>query len=156
MTPVWQMHIFVLMLRYLSRITKSITAFELYDLIQYERTKIKEYAARYGIENDATVARLLDEEDGGLFDLQKPVKDCLVLPVAGYGLKAICKHEKLVDFQWEDDDSGSQWWVVQYVNFLNETDPAQKERIRQSILGYNRDDVIATHKLEKWLKDIIN
>ena len=113
----------------------------------YERTKIKEYAARYGMEEHPTVTWLLDEENGPLFDLQKPVKDCLVLPVAGYGLKAICKHEHLVDFQWEDDESGSQWSVVQYVSFLNEA-------MKQAILTYNRDDVIATRKLEEWLKSL--
>jgi predicted RecB family nuclease len=118
----------------------------------YERTKIKEYAGRYGMENNSTIAWLLDEENGPLFDLQKPVKDCLVLPVAGYGLKAICKHENLVDFQWEDDESGSQWSVVQYVGFLNETNPVRKEDMKQSILTYNRDDVIATRRLEEWLK----
>ena len=120
----------------------------------YERTKIKEYAARYGMEEHPTVTWLLDEENGPLFDLQKPVKDCLVLPVAGYGLKAICKHEHLVDFQWEDDESGSQWSFVQYVSFLNEPDPAKKEAMKQAILTYNRDDVIATRKLEEWLKSL--
>lgn len=120
----------------------------------YERTKIKEYAARYGMEAHPTVTWFLDDENGPLFDLQKPVKDCLVLPVAGYGLKPICKHEKLVDFQWEDDESGSQWSVVQYVNFLNEPDAAKKEAMRQAILTYNRDDVIATRRLEEWLRGL--
>lgn len=121
----------------------------------YERVKIKQYAARYGMEAHPTVTWLLDEENGPLFDLQKPLQDSLILPVAGYGLKAICKHEKLVNFQWEDDDSGSQWSVVQYVGFLNEPDPAKKEPIKQAILAYNRDDVIATWRLEKWLKTLV-
>jgi len=118
----------------------------------YERTKIKEYAERYAMQDHPTVVWLLDEDNGPLFDLQKPVRDSLILPVAGYGLKAICKHEKLVDFQWEDDDSGSQWSVVQYVGFLTESDPTKKEAMMQSILTYNRDDVIATRRLEEWLK----
>lgn len=120
----------------------------------YERVKIKECATRYGMEAYPTVAWLLDEENGPLFDLQKPVRDSLILPVAGYGLKAICKHENLVDFQWEDDDSGSQWSVVQYVGFLHETDPVKKGAMKQAILTYNRDDVIATRRLEEWLKTL--
>ncbi len=120
----------------------------------YERTKIKEYTARYGAEAHPTVTWLLDDESGPLFDLQKPVKDCLVLPVAGYGLKPICKHEKLIDFQWEDDQSGSQWSVVQYVNFLNEPNATKKDAMKQAILSYNRDDVMATHRLEQWLRSL--
>lgn len=119
----------------------------------YERQKINEYAKRYAMEDDPNVTWLL-ADDGPLYDLQKPVKDCLVLPVSGYGLKAICKHEHLVDFQWEDDDSGSQWSVVQYVMFLREQDLAAKQAIKDSILTYNRDDVIATRKLEEWLRGL--
>ncbi len=77
------------------------------------------------------------------------MKDCLILPVSGYGLKAICKHEHLVDLQWEEDDSGSQWSVVQYVMFLRERDPSVKQAIKDAILTYNRDDVIATRKPEE-------
>ncbi len=36
----------------------------------------------------------------------------LVLPLQGYGLNDICKHESLVNFQCEDEDAGSQWTVV--------------------------------------------
>ena len=119
----------------------------------YERTKIKEYAKRYVMESYPTVMWLLTD-DGPLYDLQTPVKDCLVLPVSGYGLKAICKHKDLVNFQWEDDDSGSQWSVVQYVMFLREQDPTAKQAIKDAILTYNRDDVIATRKLEEWLRGL--
>ena len=86
------------------------------------------------------------------FDMQKPVLESLVLPLQGYGLKDICKHKDLVNFQWEDDDSGSQWSVVQFNRFLYETNPTQKQSLKTDILGYNRDDVIATRRLEEWLR----
>ncbi|MEZ5903367.1 MAG: TM0106 family RecB-like putative nuclease [Alphaproteobacteria bacterium] len=120
----------------------------------YERQKIQEYSKRYDMEGDDLVLWLLDKDDGPLYDLQKPVKDCLVLPVSGYGLKPICKHKGLVDFQWEDDDSGSQWSVVQYVAFLRESERETKDVIKNSILTYNRDDVVATRKLEEWLRQL--
>ncbi len=75
-----------------------------------------------------------------------------LVPIQGYGLKDICKHNDLVNFQWEDDDSGSQWSIVQFNRFLAETDPHQKDKLKTKILGYNRDDVIATRRLEEWLK----
>jgi predicted RecB family nuclease len=87
-----------------------------------------------------------------LFDMQKPVLESLVLPLQGYGLKDICKHPKLVNFQWEDGSSGSQWSVVQFYRFLTEPDPDQKQTLKEQILGYNRDDVIATRRLEEWLR----
>lgn len=118
----------------------------------HERSTIKKYAERYAMESNEIVLWLLGE-DSPLFDMQKPVTDNLVLPLQGYGLKDICKHKDLVNFQWEDDDSGSQWSVVQFNRFLEEIDPHQKEKLKSEILGYNRDDVIATRRLEEWLRN---
>ncbi len=116
----------------------------------HERTTILIYAKRYGMEDDTTVLYLLGE-DSPLFDMQKPVLECLVLPLQGYGLKDICKHKDLVNFQWQDKDSGSQWSVVQFNRFLAESDPHLRAKLKANILGYNRDDVIATRRLEEWL-----
>lgn len=119
---------------------------------QHERTTIRSYAKRYDMENNETVLYLLGEESL-LFDMQKPVLDSLVLPLQGYGLKDICKHKELVNFQWEDDSSGSQWSVVQFNRFLAENNPEMKAQLKAEILGYNRDDVIATRRLEEWLRN---
>lgn len=118
---------------------------------QHERTTIRSYAKRYDMESNETVLYLLGEESP-LFDMQKPVLDSLVLPLQGYGLKDICKHKDLVHFQWEDDSSGSQWSVVQFNRFLAENNPKMKAQLKAEILGYNRDDVIATRRLEEWLR----
>jgi len=118
----------------------------------HEKATIKKYAERYAMENHATVLWLLSD-DSPLFDLQKPVLDCLVLPLQGYGLKDICKHPDLVNFQWENEESGSQWSVVQFHRFLAASTPTEKYRLKTEILGYNRDDVTATRQLEVWLRD---
>lgn len=120
----------------------------------YERDRIRAYANRYEMEDHPTVAWLLDTDTGPLYDIQRAVTQNLVLPLSGYGLKKICKHEGLVNFQWEDDESGSQWSVVQYINFLRSDDPGDRQAIKDSILGYNRDDVRATRKLEEWLRSL--
>lgn len=117
----------------------------------HERTTIRAYATRYGMEDNATVNYLLGDESP-LFDMQKPVLDNLVLPLQGYGLKDICKHKNLVNFQWEDKDSGSQWSIVQFHRFLAETNQRNRENLKSEILGYNRDDVMATRRLEEWLR----
>ena len=103
------------------------------------------------MENNATVLYLLGDESP-LYDMQKPVLDGLVLPLQGYGLKDICKHSDLVDFQWKDQESGSQWSVVQFNYFLAETNPTSRVKLMQDILNYNKDDVTATHRLEQWLR----
>ena len=118
----------------------------------HERSTIRAYAKRYGMEDDATVVYLLGD-DSPLFDLQKPVLDSLVLPLQAYGLKDICKHQDLVNFQWQDEESGSQWSVVQFNRFLAESDPQTRAKLKAEILGYNRDDVTATRRLEEWLRE---
>lgn len=119
----------------------------------HEKATIKKYAQRYAMENDKTVNWLLGDESP-LFDLQKPILNSLVLPLQRYGLKDICKHPGLVNFQWENDESGSQWSVVQFKRFQSEADVAIKSAIKESILNYNRDDVTATRKLEMWLRGL--
>lgn len=119
----------------------------------YEAVNIRRYAERYDMQDHPTVTWLLGDESP-LFDLHVPVKESLVLPVESYGLKQICKHEGLVNFQWQDDDSGSQWSVVQYVNFLNQANPALKAKLKEDILRYNRDDVLATRMLEMWVRKL--
>ncbi|WP_172592360.1 TM0106 family RecB-like putative nuclease [Nitrosomonas supralitoralis] len=117
----------------------------------HEKATIRKYAERYAMENHATVAWLLGQ-DSPLFDIQNPILDCLVLPLQGYGLKDICKHPGLVNFQWENQGSGSQWSVVQFNHFRSETNLLEKQKLKTEILGYNRDDVIATRNLELWLR----
>lgn len=122
---------------------------------QHERTTINAYAKRYSMEQNETVKYLLGD-DSPLFDMQKPVLESLVLPLQSYGLKDICKHPELVNFQWEDAGSGGQWSIVQFNRYLEEKDIKVKEKLKKEILGYNRDDVIATLKLEEWLRPQIS
>jgi len=119
----------------------------------FERTVISRYARKFEDAEHPVVTWLLNE--GGLFDVRETVLDSLVLPTNGYGLKEICKHKDLVNFQWELGESGSQWSVVRFHDFLQEADPHEREAIKQEILSYNRDDVRATRALENWLGAIM-
>lgn len=117
----------------------------------FEVTQIKTYAQRYDMLDDERVRWLLGS-DTPLFDLREVVRKSLVLPLQSYGLKAICKSPQLVNFQWELEESGSQWSVVRYIDYLNELDEQKKIAIKAEILSYNRDDVKATRALEEWLR----
>ena len=123
----------------------------------HEKTTIRKYAERYQMLDDSTVQWLLGlhGETSPLFDMQKVVRDNLILPIYGYGLKDICKHPKLVNFQWEIEDSSAQWSVVQFNRFLAAEEPA-RQHLKSELLAYNRDDVIATRKLELWLRALVS
>ena len=82
------------------------------------------------------------------------VRHHLVLPLKSYGLKAICKDPRLVNFQWTHEESGSQWSVVRYHDYLGATDDGEREQIRNEILSYNEDDVRATDAMVSWLRTL--
>ena len=117
----------------------------------HESTTISQYAKRFGMESHP-VARLLLGEESPLFDLHSVVERCLVLPIDGYGLKDVCKNPNLVDFQWGEQDSGGQWSIALYHDYLDLENRAERNRIKDRILRYNLDDVRATVALEKWLR----
>ena len=94
-----------------------------------------------------TVVWLLGENTQ-IYDIHKPVLKNLILPLQGYGLK------DLVNFQWENEESGYQWSVVQFNEFQQEEDEAKREVLKEDILGYNKGDVLATRKLEEWLRGL--
>jgi uncharacterized protein len=117
----------------------------------YEVVNIRRYAKRYNMEENPIVEWLLGD-NSPLFDIQPMVKNSFVLPLESYGLKQICKHKDLVNFQWQDDDSGSQWSVVQFVKYRTELIKERREQMKKDILTYNFDDVVATRRLEEWLR----
>ena len=117
----------------------------------YERTQIRAYARRYNDEGDPIVCWLLGD-DSPLLDIQVVTKATFVLPVMSYGLKSICRDRRLVNFQWRLEESGSQWSVVRYHDYLAATDPAEAAAIKAEILTYNEDDVRATAALVDWLR----
>lgn len=119
----------------------------------FEVTQIRTYARRYAMEDDPSVTWLIGDAPP-LFDLADAVRQSVVLPLKGYGLKAICKHPCLVNFRWELPESGSQWSVVRYIDYLRAEDPADRATIRREIETYNRDDVLATRALETWLRSL--
>jgi predicted RecB family nuclease len=118
----------------------------------YEWGKVRLYAERHPDVEPAAAAWLLGD-DTPLWDIKTAVDGRLVLPVMGYGLKEICKDERLVNFQWRQAETGGQWSVVRYHDFLSEQDPTAKQAIKDEILGYNLDDVLASRALEEWLRN---
>jgi len=139
-------------LQYVENLRDKISDAVLVHYARFERDVIRRYSRNYDDTENPTVKWLLDE--GGLIDLREIVVASVILPTTGYGVKEICKHQSLVNFQWELEESGSQWSVVRYHDFLNAEDDTVRDAIRQEILTYNRDDVRATRALEIWLNHL--
>ena len=116
----------------------------------FELVQIRRLAERYELLEHPVVDWLLNDPSS-CFDIQKSVTKALLLPVTGYGLKAICKNPALVNFQWDVEESGSQWSVVRYCDYLECGDETARASIKDELLSYNRDDVAATRALEVWL-----
>lgn len=116
----------------------------------FELQQIRRLAERYGLADDDTVQWVLGDSSS-CFDIRTAIIDALILPLTGYGLKAICKSPALVNFQWELEESSSQWSVVRYADYLASSDTEEREAIKAELLSYNRDDVRATRAQEVWL-----
>lgn len=119
----------------------------------YERVQIEHYAARYSAFDDPTVRWLL-AEDGPLWDLQHFLKLHYILPTRSYGLKAVCQDPNLANFQWRLQESGSQWSVVRYYDYVAAMaggEITEAAEIRNEIMLYNEDDVRATVGVVDWL-----
>jgi uncharacterized protein len=121
----------------------------------FELIQIRRLAERYGLTEHPVVDWLLNDPSS-CFDIQKSVTQALILPVTGYGLKAICKNPALVNFQWDVEESGSQWSVVRYNDYLECDKEAERTSVKDELLSYNRDDVAATRALETWLKSFLD
>ena len=116
----------------------------------YEVTQIRTYATRYEMNDHPTVQWLLGD-DTPMFDISRTIREALVLPLSGYGLKKICREPNLVGFNWQLEESGSQWSVVKYHRYQASVDDQQRAELKNSILSYNRDDVRAMEALCAWL-----
>jgi uncharacterized protein len=116
----------------------------------FELTQIRRYAKRYEMEDNPTVKWLLDDPSS-CFDIFVATADSLILPITGYGLKKICKNKDLVNFQWQLEESGSQWSVIRYADYLETDEGPEKEAIKKELLTYNKDDVLGTRAQEVWL-----
>lgn len=120
----------------------------------YERAQVRSYIRRYSLSYHPVARWLMEAKDSPFIDFKKIVMESLVLPLERYGLKDICKHPNLVNFQWENENSGSQWSIIEFLKFQTMSPSPERDAIKHEILTYNRDDVRATRELELWLRKL--
>jgi len=111
----------------------------------YEKTWLRKYAERWG-DPDGTAARL----GGMLWDMQlQGIRDVFCLPVPSYGLKSV---ENYVGFERSTQEYGGLWAVVRYHEWLQADREDERERVRDELLRYNREDCEAMRHVLEWIR----
>jgi predicted RecB family nuclease len=110
----------------------------------YERVRIEMYADRYG-DPEGIAARV----ERNLLDLLPIARDSIALPLPSYSLKVV---ERYIGFGRTQDEYGGDWSMAKYIEATELEDPAERAKVMEEILTYNREDLEATWAVLKWLK----
>ncbi|MBN1312377.1 MAG: TM0106 family RecB-like putative nuclease [Anaerolineae bacterium] len=109
----------------------------------YERTTVKKLGERYNTtaEADALLNRMVD--------LEKVIKDCVVLPLRSVSLKAVAPW---LGFNWQSDVQAGDDSMLEYLAWLEDGDKKHLD----SILRYNEEDCHAASVVLDWLRGLSN
>ncbi|MBN1429070.1 MAG: TM0106 family RecB-like putative nuclease [Anaerolineae bacterium] len=107
----------------------------------YECTTVKKLSERYDTETQAEtlLARMID--------LEKVIKDCVVLPLRSVSLKAVAPW---LGFSWQSDVQSGDDSMLEYLAWLEDGDRKHLD----SILSYNEQDCQATRVVLEWLRTL--
>ena len=114
----------------------------------HEKTWVNNYIKRYG-DTDKVGQSVLKN----LWDLYRTLTSCVILPVPSYGLKQL---ESFVGFKRTQEEYGGSWSIVRYNQYLQAPTSEEAERILDEIRLYNREDLLATYSVYKWLEEIVS
>ena len=109
----------------------------------YEKTKLRDYMERFGDDSNGTAARVAEN----LFDLLPATRSFIALPIPSYSLKVI---EEYVGFNRTIECKGDKS-IAMYLTAIRIGDEAERQRIIDEILAYNREDLEATWAVLQWL-----
>lgn len=82
-----------------------------------------------------------------LINLEKLVRESVIMPVTSYSLKNIAK---IIGFQWKNKKASAQQSMCWYSNYLATKD----KRFLDLSIQYNKDDCIALHIIKSWLVNL--
>ncbi len=121
-----------------------------YHYAPYEPAAVKQLAGRYNT-REGEVDRLLR---GRVFvDLYRAVRQGVRASVESYSIKRL---ETLYGFARTVDLREAGRSIVEFETWLeldNQSSGAERTRLQESILQYNRDDCLSTFHLRNWLED---
>ncbi|MGA9184089.1 MAG: TM0106 family RecB-like putative nuclease [Candidatus Acidiferrales bacterium] len=110
----------------------------------YEATHVKEYIERYG-DGGGVGGRVL----AVLLDLRRIAEKCVELPLPSYSLKVV---EQYVKYARKQEDFGGRWAMAKFIEATEASDEAERARLIDQIVEYNREDLEATWAVFEWLR----
>lgn len=95
---------------------------------------------------------ILEEKIGGtlkikLFNLEKALRESVIMPVTSYSLKNIAK---ALGFKWKNKEASATQSMCWYSNYLETND----KKFLDLSIQYNQDDCIALCIIKKWLQSL--
>jgi len=107
----------------------------------FEQEVISRFSAKYGV---SEIAREAFERN--MIDLLSIVRPAVIFPLSFYSLKDIANY---IGFTWRSADASGANSVLWFEEWLKKKSP----KILKKIIEYNEDDVIATYKLQRWVRE---
>ncbi|MBI4592547.1 TM0106 family RecB-like putative nuclease [Candidatus Uhrbacteria bacterium] len=107
----------------------------------FEEEVVRRFSAKYGI---GEIAREALERN--MVDLLSTLRPAVIFPLSFYSLKDIGEY---IGFAWRSVDASGANSVMWFEEWLTKKSP----KLLQKILEYNEDDVRATYKLQRWIRE---
>lgn len=114
--------------------------YTVYHYSPYETSAMKRMEEKYGS------SKGLVSFMANFIDLAKVVKESIVFPIYSYSIKDIAQSEFL-NYKWRNADSSGIQSIAWHKEWMKTNDEAMKNKL----IDYNEDDVIATKVLHRWL-----
>ncbi|MBM5789570.1 TM0106 family RecB-like putative nuclease [Candidatus Parcubacteria bacterium] len=107
----------------------------------FEQEVVHRFLQRYGI---SALAREALERN--MVDLLELLRPAVIFPLSFYSLKDIASY---VGYTWRSQDASGANSVIWFEEWLKN----KSQKMMQKILEYNEDDVRATFRLQRWLRE---
>jgi predicted RecB family nuclease len=115
-----------------------------YHYSPYERIKLDSFQRKYGLEQKDAVGIFRSR----MVDLFPIVKQSVVVPARGYGLKKIAP---FVGLKYSASNAGGAQSIVWFQKY--QADQSRRD-VLETLLNYNREDCLAMKYVEGWLRNL--
>lgn len=107
----------------------------------FEQEVVHRFMMKYGI--SALAKEALERN---MIDLLELLRPAVLFPLSFYSLKDIAS---FIGFAWRSEDASGANSVLWFEEWLKK----KSQKVMQKILEYNEDDVRATYRLQRWLRE---
>ena len=113
----------------------------IYHYGSFEVDVIERFIKKYGISEIAHEALIRN-----MIDIMPIIRESVIFPLTFYSLKDIAGY---IGFKWRAEDASGANSILWFEEWLTNKD----KKLFQKIVEYNEDDVRATWKVQRWLRE---